>query len=56
MMSAATMPTMTRHVMFRALLPFACGYFMSYLFRAVNSVIAPDLMAELGLTRPISGC
>lgn len=33
----------------RALLPFALGYFMSYLFRAVNQVIAPDLIAELGL-------
>lgn len=34
----------------RALLPFALGYFMSYLFRAVNQVIAPDLIGELGLT------
>lgn len=34
----------------RALLPFALGYFMSYLFRAVNQVIAPDLIAELDLT------
>ena len=34
----------------RALLPFALGYFMSYLFRAVNQVIAPDLIAELALT------
>jgi len=33
----------------RALLPFALGYFMSYLFRAVNQVIAPDLIGELGL-------
>lgn len=51
MMNTAAMPTMSRHLMLRALLPFACGYFMSYLFRAVNSVIAPDLMAELGLTK-----
>jgi sugar phosphate permease len=29
--------------------PFACGYFLSYLFRVVNSVIAPDLIADLGL-------
>ena len=34
----------------RALLPFALGYFMSYLFRAVNQVIAPDLIAELALS------
>lgn len=35
---------------FRALLPFALGYFMSYLFRAVNQVIAPDLIAEFALS------
>ena len=32
-----------------ALLPFGLGYFLSYLFRAVNAVVAPDLMRELGL-------
>jgi len=37
-------------IVVRALLPFALGYFMSYLFRAVNQVIAPDLIGELGLT------
>jgi predicted MFS family arabinose efflux permease len=31
------------------ILPFSCGYLMSYLFRTVNSVIAPDLIAELQL-------
>jgi MFS family permease len=29
---------------------FAAGYFMSYGLRSVNAVLAPDLMAELGLT------
>lgn len=29
--------------------PFACGYFLSYLFRVVNAVIAPDLVADVGL-------
>lgn len=38
------------NLVWRALLPFALGYFMSYLFRAVNQVIAPDLIAELDLT------
>jgi predicted MFS family arabinose efflux permease len=33
-----------------ALLPFGLGYFMSYLFRAVNAVVAPDLVRELGLS------
>src|SRR4051812_28338187 len=31
-------------------LPFAAGYFLSYLFRTVNALIAPNLTAELGLT------
>ena len=33
----------------RIFFPFAFGYFLSYLFRVVNAVIAPDLVAELGL-------
>ncbi len=32
-----------------ALAPFALGYFMSYLFRAVNAVLSPDLVREIGL-------
>ena len=31
------------------LAPFALGYFLSYLFRAVNAVVGPTLAAELGL-------
>lgn len=30
-------------------IPFASGYFLSYLFRVVNAVIAPDLVADLKL-------
>jgi len=37
-------------ILFTALLPFAAGYFMSYLLRAVNAVVAPDLVKELGLS------
>ncbi len=33
----------------RVFLPFACGYFLSYLYRVVNAVIAPDLVRDLGL-------
>lgn len=33
----------------RVFLPFALGYFLSYLFRVVNAVIAPDLTADLGI-------
>jgi MFS family permease len=31
-------------------LPFAAGYLLSYLFRTVNALVAPDLTAALGLT------
>ncbi|BCR03260.1 MFS transporter [Desulfuromonas versatilis] len=33
----------------RLFIPFACGYFLSYLYRVVNAVIALDLCADLGL-------
>lgn len=33
----------------RVFLPFALGYFLSYLYRVVNAVLAPDLVAEIGL-------
>ena len=33
----------------RVFLPFALGYFLSYLYRVVNAVIAPDLVADIGL-------
>jgi MFS family permease len=32
------------------LLPFAARYYLSFLFRSINAVIAGDLSAELGLT------
>lgn len=31
-------------------LPFACGYFFSYFFRAVNAVVSPDLIRDVGLS------
>ena len=33
----------------RVFLPFALGYFLSYIFRTVNSVIAPNLVGDAGL-------
>lgn len=39
----------------RVIVPFACGYFLSYLFRAVNAVLAPDLIADLSLDATILG-
>ena len=47
-------PLMTPGISFRivatALVPFAIGYLLSYLLRAVNAVVAPDLIAEFALT------
>lgn len=37
-------------IVFQVFLPFAFGYFLSYLFRVVNAVIAPNLISDLGLT------
>lgn len=34
----------------RVFLPFAAGYYLSYLLRNVNAIIAPDLTRELGVT------
>jgi predicted MFS family arabinose efflux permease len=36
-------------VTWRVFLPFAAGYFLSYLYRVVNAVIAPDLVADLAI-------
>ncbi|MCG6894753.1 MAG: MFS transporter [Desulfobacteraceae bacterium] len=33
----------------RVFLPFAIGYFLSYLYRVVNAVIATDLVGDLGI-------
>ena len=33
-----------------ALAPFGLGYFFSYLYRAVNAVVAPDLVRDVGVT------
>ena len=38
-----------RVTLLRVFLPFAFGYFLSYLFRVINAMIEPDLVAELGL-------
>jgi len=35
--------------MLRVFLPFAFGYFLSYLYRVVNAVMAPDLVRDVGL-------
>ena len=37
-------------IMLLVLLPFGSGYFLSYLFRAVNAVVAPDLVRDIELS------
>ncbi|MEK9644632.1 MAG: MFS transporter [Alphaproteobacteria bacterium] len=44
--AAKTIPVLLLTV----LLPFGLGYYMSYLFRTVNAIIAPQLVADVGLT------
>jgi predicted MFS family arabinose efflux permease len=45
----AAAPSLGR-IMLLVLLPFGSGYFLSYLFRAVNAVVAPDLVRDIGLS------
>ena len=46
----AAAPSVAGSVVVRVLTPFAAGYFLTYLLRAVNAVVAPDLVGELGLS------
>ena len=43
-------PTTPLHAVLTVFLPFSAGYFLSYLFRNVNAVIAPRLIGDLGLS------
>lgn len=36
-------------IAFRLVLPFTLGYYLSYVFRTMNAVLAPDLVRELGI-------
>lgn len=36
-------------LLLRVFVPFAAGYFLSYVFRSVNAAIAPRLISDLGL-------
>lgn len=48
--SAAQPPAPAAPPALRLFLPFALGYFLSYLLRNVNAVIAPELSQALGVT------
>ncbi len=43
-------------MLFKLFLPFAFGYFLSFLYRVVNVAIAPDLVQEFGLNANQMGC
>ena len=44
------MPQMSQaRLIVSVLLPFAAGYYLSYLFRSINALIAGHLTTELGL-------
>jgi predicted MFS family arabinose efflux permease len=47
---AAAAPRALPLIVLSVLGPFAAGYFLSYLFRSVNAVVGPRLVAELGLS------
>ena len=47
---AEAAPRTMATVVLTVLVPFAAGYFLSYLFRSVNAVVGPRLVEELGLS------
>lgn len=40
---------------FRVCLPFLAGYYLSYIYRAVNAVLGPSLVADFSLSAPQMG-
>lgn len=47
---AATQPFRLLRLVLSVFLPFAGGYFLSYLYRSTNAIIAPQLVAEVELS------
>jgi MFS family permease len=41
--------TMSPTTVLRVFVPFALGYYFSYLYRSINAVISPDLVRDLGI-------
>ena len=48
--AAQARPRLTAGLVASILAPFALGYFLSYLYRAVNAVTAPDLVRDISLS------
>jgi sugar phosphate permease len=42
-------PVQNRSLILRVFLPFVVGYYIAYLFRTINAVMAAPLATELGL-------
>ena len=49
------MPATSPLIIVRVFVPFAAGYFLSYLYRVVNAVIAPNLIADIGVGQSALG-
>jgi sugar phosphate permease len=47
---SANVPEPTYRVALSVFLPFAAAYFLSYVYRSINAVISPDLIAEFSLS------
>lgn len=47
---AGTPETPRRRIALAVFLPFAAGYLLSYIYRSINAVIAPDLIAGFSLS------
>jgi sugar phosphate permease len=48
--AAQARPRLTPALVASILAPFALGYLLSYLYRSVNAVTAPDLVRDIGLS------
>jgi sugar phosphate permease len=48
-LSPSSHPELPLSLVLRVFLPFAAGYFLSYLYRTINAVLAPELESALGL-------
>jgi predicted MFS family arabinose efflux permease len=48
--AAGSSPPAALRIVLSVLAPFAAGYFLSYLFRSVNAVVGPRLVADIGLS------
>ena len=47
--NSPTKPYPSLATLVRVFVPFALGYFLSYLYRTINAVIAPNLAADVNL-------